>query len=307
MNATDLFDTDRLTLGWTESEVQLGHLAAKAFAEDRVLQLTSAITALNTNIQKLVVRDPSEQLRQLKAYKDTDDRLIEEAVTYAVADRVGGTVVLATRYEYQGEGGDLDGLVVGSWQGQDVVVLVEAKHNMDSSFTKAKKELFASQKYWESLSTRGFDELEDAEKADWEAMHVGEYGARKVVLAWGGSKFSEDTVKKHFKICMPWFQVVPDMKGKFAASYVGGYAVAASNAVLAQQLVASSNQHATSPPHNMASHWFWGTAMQGYSEFLHDIQGESTKTHIAHAFQWPTFIKHNIMRMCYVGKLGKKD
>lgn len=223
LKAMDLFETDRLTLGWTDSEVQLSHLAAKATAKGRVLQLTDAITAVNSNVQKVVLRDPSDQLRQLKAYKDTDDRLIEEAVSYAVAGQLeGGAVVFANSYEYQGELGDLDGLVVGKWQGQDVVVLLEAKHNMDSSFSMAKKELFNGLKYWESLAKLDSpDDLEDAEREDWEAMHVGEYRERKVMLAWGGCKFSDHTVQQHFKIREPWFRVVPDMKGKFAASYMG--------------------------------------------------------------------------------------
>ena len=44
-NAMDLFETDRLTLGWTEQELSVGRMAARALADDRIVQLTEAIKA----------------------------------------------------------------------------------------------------------------------------------------------------------------------------------------------------------------------------------------------------------------------
>ncbi|EFJ50746.1 hypothetical protein VOLCADRAFT_88581 [Volvox carteri f. nagariensis] len=163
----------------------------------------------------------SEQLKQMKGYRDTDDRLIEEGVACAVAELLeDGQVIFGTRYPYQSAVGDLDGLVVGRRDGRDVVVLVEAKHNMDTMAKKAQSELFASVKHWEWLKGLSADELESDETvlADYQALHLAEYGERAVFLAFGGSKFSESVVKKQFNnLQMPWIYVVANSMGKFKA------------------------------------------------------------------------------------------
>ena len=98
-------------------------------------------------------KDPTEQLRQMKGYRDTDDLLIEEGVVHAVAELLeDGEVIIPSRYTYQSTAGDLDGLVVGQWEGRMVVVLVEAKHNMDTQCRQAQKELFLSLDHWEEFN-----------------------------------------------------------------------------------------------------------------------------------------------------------
>ncbi|GLI70316.1 hypothetical protein VaNZ11_015271 [Volvox africanus] len=165
-------------------------------------------------------KDNPEQLKQMQGYRDTDDRLIEEGVARAVAELLeDGQVIFGTRYLYQSAVGDLDGLVVGRHDGRDVVVLVEAKHNMDTQARKAKSELFASVQTWEWLKGLSAEERESDETvlADYQALHLAEYSERAVVLAFGGSKFSESVVKKQFNLQMPWIYVVANSVGKFKA------------------------------------------------------------------------------------------
>jgi len=45
-NAVDLFEMDRLTLGWSEQDMMIGHMAARSLATHNVLQLTEAIKTL---------------------------------------------------------------------------------------------------------------------------------------------------------------------------------------------------------------------------------------------------------------------
>ena len=85
--------------------------------------------------------DPTEQLKQMKHYRDTVDQLVEECVTQAVAEELqDAEVILPTHYTFKGAAGGLDGLVAGVHQGQAVVVLVEAMHNMDANWKRAKDE-----------------------------------------------------------------------------------------------------------------------------------------------------------------------
>lgn len=87
--------------------------------EQRLSTEAKQLAATEQRLSKMELRkDPAEQLRQLKCYRDTDDRLVEECVSSSVAAKINdGDVVHAMRYEFQGTGGDLDGMVVGRWDG----------------------------------------------------------------------------------------------------------------------------------------------------------------------------------------------
>ncbi len=175
---------------------------------------------LDSHIQQTERRLQRLEQRKLKQYKATDDLLLEEAVTSAVEVALeDGEAVVPCRYEFQGAGGDLDGMVVGRWQGDEVVVLCEAKHNMDSGYSKAKDELLASFKYWERLGAlQPGEEVSDAELADMGALRVSEFKGRKVMLAFGGAKFSDLTADRRLQgLSTPWFRVVPDLTGKYRA------------------------------------------------------------------------------------------
>lgn len=164
-------------------------------------------------------KDPTEQLRQMKAYKDTDDRLIEEAVAASVAEALDdGKCVIDQRYTFQGSNGDLDSLVSGKLGPKEVVVLVEAKHNMDTNWRMAQKEMFANLEYWEQLCNLTPADLEDNEDLcqDYVALHVESLKDKEVLLAFGGAMFSPATVQARFRfVKKPCFMINTNATGRF--------------------------------------------------------------------------------------------
>eukprot|EP00798_Chlamydomonas_sp_ICE-L_P028966 gene28966-32156_t len=124
---------------------------------------------------------------------------------------------------YQGTTGDLDGLVIGRWKAKDVVVVVEAKHNMDSAYTKARKELLDSAAYWEQLVALDPSLPEDVDTAiasDYVALQVADNKDCMVMFALGAIKFSDDTASRRFcNLRMPWLRVVPNPAGRFLAFF----------------------------------------------------------------------------------------
>lgn len=155
---------------------------------------------------------------------ETDHYLVEECVSSAVASAlIDGYVIHPSKYEYKFANGDLDGLVIGSWGGKEVVVLCKAKHNMDNNTAKARKELFASHKYWNELVT--LDESNpniDADMLeDYRALDIAANKGKVVMLAFGGFKFSQQIAKSKFgDIKTPWFMVVASADGCFNANFI---------------------------------------------------------------------------------------
>jgi hypothetical protein len=163
-------------------------------------------------------KDPTVELGQMKSYRDTDDRLIEEFVSQAVAAVLeDATIVHSTRYEYMGWAGDLDGMVTGTFEGKAVVVFIEAKHNMDTSYRNAQSELNNAKQYWEKLASTPIETLDDREIVDFEALKVDEYRDSRVMLAFGGSKFSQHVARNKFNGMAPWLHVVANSYGRFVA------------------------------------------------------------------------------------------
>eukprot|EP00955_Chlamydomonas_euryale_P117108 366455-Chlamydomonas_euryale.AAC.2 len=158
-------------------------------------------------VELLRRKDPSEELARMRAYKDTDAHLVEECVSSAVAAVLDDAVIVhATEYIFKGWIGDLDGMVVGGWRGQEVVVLVEAKHNMDACALKARTELLSAGAYWKELAKmEGSDD--ESVLSDYAQLHMEKFKHRSIMYAFGGSKFS-DAVADHklHGIPKPWFQ-----------------------------------------------------------------------------------------------------
>lgn len=162
-----------------------------------------------------------EQLRQMESYRDMDDRLIEEGVTLAVADFLQqASLILPSRYEYQGQQGDLDGLVRGTYKGEDVLVVVEAKHNMDSNWRKAKSELLNADQYWQELLSADIQDpgTDITIVADHMELCVDENCNRKTMFAFGGVEFSEALAMNKFQeLHQQCLYVVTSTHGNFVA------------------------------------------------------------------------------------------
>ena len=153
-------------------------------------------------------------------YTLMDDRLIEGVTNAVKAVLTDGDIVVSNRYEYQGAAGDLGGMVVGRWRDEDVVVLVEAKHDMDWYTKKAKNGLKRSQLYWQQLVSDVIVD-DDAMLADYRVLNVSKYKHHKVMFAFGGSKFSEEVASKFDDVSTPWFRVMAnEEKGTFTASFM---------------------------------------------------------------------------------------
>lgn len=201
--------------------------------DDRLTRITEELKSLNEKQQKQLsatekkiadmerrIKDPTEELKQIRSYRDTDAYLVEECVSMAIAKILeDANKIHSTRYVYEAHSGDLDGLVSGVYQGDRVLVLIEAKHNMDSTWRKAQSELFDSVEYIEELRKLDLDTADDAQIADYKALQIENSSGHRLMIAFGGSKFSQETAEKHFKhIRLPWFHVSFNSEGQFIAT-----------------------------------------------------------------------------------------
>eukprot|EP00955_Chlamydomonas_euryale_P076905 362819-Chlamydomonas_euryale.AAC.3 len=138
----------------SENTLELQKSNSELQKSNSILQKMLGATEKRLRVVELLERkDPAEELAQMRAYNDTDAHLVEECVSNAVAAVLDDAVIVhPTKYIFKGRIGDLDGMVVGVWRGQEVVVLVEAKHNMDTCASKARTELLSAGAYWKELA-----------------------------------------------------------------------------------------------------------------------------------------------------------
>lgn len=102
---------------------------------------------LDAHMQRMQQRMDHERVRKAARVRTMishgleDAWFLEECVMDAVAAALGEEteVVQRMRYEFQGDMGDVAGLVVGAWDGHEVAVLVEATHDVDRDWRKAAK------------------------------------------------------------------------------------------------------------------------------------------------------------------------
>jgi hypothetical protein len=149
-----------------------------------------------------------EELKQVRQRNDNADRVLELSISQAVYEALDEPkkLVIEERYKFlEQDMGDMDGMVVGKFKGNDVIVFIEAKTNMDSCYNKATKELDACLRYWELLCSG------EGHPDDQQHLHVSDYKEHEVMFAFGGAKFGSATQRKAFtrKNKVPCFCVVP--------------------------------------------------------------------------------------------------
>jgi hypothetical protein len=188
--------------------------------EEQLQELKDMNREQDKRLQQLEMRadqDPTEQLRDMN---DTD--MIDECVSVAVAVALGdgAKVIHAMHYTFRGiASGDLDGMVVGTWAGHDVVVLVEAKHNMNTCWSQAKKALFQANEYWHRLCALDPDIEDDTDVLyDYAKLRVADYKHRTVMFALGGYMFSRYLPSTKPPLQTPWFHVASNPNGMFTAT-----------------------------------------------------------------------------------------
>jgi hypothetical protein len=84
MSAIDLFTTDRISLGWTEQDIAIGHMAAQARTDGRVLQLMEAIEKTEANIEKMRIAHDNDHAK-LKSNIEDDIKASREK--HAASDK----------------------------------------------------------------------------------------------------------------------------------------------------------------------------------------------------------------------------
>ena len=134
-------------------------------------------------------KDSTERLSKLECLSDTHDRLVEESVTLAVAEHLQqASVIIPFRYEFEGQQGGLAGLVQGIHKGEEVIVFIAAKHNMNCRWRRTKSELLGAHMYWEKLSKVEAQDLfvDKSLLADYVTLFVEESRNNKAMFAVGG-------------------------------------------------------------------------------------------------------------------------
>lgn len=158
-------------------------------------------------------------IKNMNSYIDTDARIVEEAVAVAVASRLDNPSILHhTRYSFASSSGDVDAIVIGRYNNQDIIVFCASKYNIDSSIRKAQSELFQTLKYWEFLKQLDPNNIDQEYAEDYRNLYISETLHRIPYFAFGGCIFSETSIAK-FKLKTPWFRVIINQNGRFEAHF----------------------------------------------------------------------------------------
>ncbi|KAK9839051.1 hypothetical protein WJX74_008490 [Apatococcus lobatus] len=186
------------------------------------LQLKQLAAAEKQVSETQQCKDPPEELKQVGQCSSTDDRRIEECVTQAIASVLqNGVIILPSRYIFKSAAGDLDGLLAGHFKNKPVIVLVEAKHNMDTLWKKAKDQLFQAKHHCERLASSVAEELDESDLADYKAMQMNNLRDNRVMFGFGGLNFSKEIVNKHLaNIQIGCFYVQANTSGRFVTKTV---------------------------------------------------------------------------------------
>lgn len=155
---------------------------AREDAANAKKDLDNAMTALTHRIGTVDSR------LELKIRAMSDD--VELRCRVAVRDMlVDGEILCHSRdFNHEGRRGEFDGIMVGSLDGEDVVVLMEAKTNVARDFDKAVKQCLAARDAWNWLAR---DEFPDAEfRLSWafqrESLRMDKHRRRRVIMAIAG-------------------------------------------------------------------------------------------------------------------------
>lgn len=143
--------------------------------------------------------------------------IFEECITQSVIDLLdAGEALKVGKYEFEALPGDVDGVVIGRYKDEDVIVFVQAKNDMKTQRNRAVSQLHYIKKYWESLCQN--ENLDESEQMDYEALCVTDNSDRKVMFAYGGIIFTKDCKRKieeQMRSSTPTFYLRPETGGKF--------------------------------------------------------------------------------------------
>lgn len=199
---------------------------------------SQSLAQLTSIADELKVMNSVQRKRVDQVQKSSDNNSVytlEQHVSSAVVDVLGdsGVVIVSSRYDFEDCVGGVVGLVTGMWRGEEVVVIIEAKHDMDTRTSKAMKELKNSHAYWRTLVRAGVDgtttTMSDAMRNDYTQLSIAENKDKRVMYAVGGPILSDATLCQldtSFKNdhtlgdAVEWFSVQP-LGGHFRAVHNG--------------------------------------------------------------------------------------
>ena len=181
---------------------------------DRAAFIAPWLSYLVKRIDQVQEASNVEFRKSINGYIATEAGFLEKYVVKAVANAMKDAVILKYSYNFENEVGQLDGLVAGTWNSEEVIVFVEAKHNMDNAWKKAKKQLRSALSYWKKLIDIDLQEEPDY-AVDYDELRTKEYGNRKPMYAFGGAILSPKIISKLDDQCVPCFFITPNPDGRF--------------------------------------------------------------------------------------------
>jgi len=143
-----------------------------------------------------VTKDAKTRYSEFSGWQDVEVREQEKAVARAFQTKFNG-ILVSDRYYCKGIDSDFDGIVAFLDSGKQHILFIEAKHNVDRDYAKAKAQLARNVDYWSTLLEMSEQELTSpGMRKDYEFLQVDTYRSASVCRAIGGTMFSEKTQAK---------------------------------------------------------------------------------------------------------------
>jgi hypothetical protein len=212
MYGTDLLNSGRLTMGFSDVEIHTDYLAAKALSEGRVINLDDTLQALDKlkdrqekfsdsldAMARLYEKREADRtkyeqqrdrmddrVRNLEGYNSNGNNAIEHCVAdavddymccklgYTLEDRISGKKLFNTHGQ---EIGELDGLLCYQHEQtkKKVAIMVEAKTNMShAEFRKVHKTV----RHWKDL----IQKTNEPSNQSWPLKYVNQYNLFKALI-----------------------------------------------------------------------------------------------------------------------------
>lgn len=156
------------------------------------------IDKLNRILETQIVQEQYESNVKFRKSINEFPQEIDLLKTYVidiVKNSMKDGITLKYSYSFDNEVGELDGLVAGTWNNEEVIIFVDAKHDMENTWKKSKKQSHSTLLYWKKLIDINLEKEPDYE-VDYVELRIKEYGNRKPMYAFGGTKIPLDIASK---------------------------------------------------------------------------------------------------------------
>lgn len=157
-------------------------------------------------------KDRQQFESDMKNWMHTESAFIERQATLAISSLVeNARIIQEQKYVFTAHsGGDVDGLVAGTFHGEDVLIAIEAKHVIQSAsvIKKTTDELLNFHSYWNKLCSLSTESEKFTKyQTDYQNLQVGQYKAYSLVFAIAAGDISDNAVLKFNKRFTRWIQL----------------------------------------------------------------------------------------------------